>query len=190
MRKFPIIALLMTLAMAAVTSSCSLDDDNDYGLKGEQAKWFEDNVNYYLDARSLKNPDGTAYYKEINPVWDPTATVLIHWYNDTLLTRGNLVPLQTSTVDVKYRLTNIKGEPMDSSYLQTAWGDSIFRTKVTGVIDGWQIALQSIHAGDSIRLVVPYTEGYGTSKSGKIPAYSTLVFDMKLVDIPYYEIKR
>ena len=57
------------------------------------------------------------------------------------------------------------------------------------MIEGWKIALVNMRVGDSVRVVIPYKLGYGASGSGAIPPYSTLVFDMKLVDIPYYEVR-
>ena len=80
--------------------------------------------------------------------------------------------------------------PFDSSYLQTAsYGDSLFRTQPSSVIQGWTIALLDMRVGDSARVVIPYNLGYGSSGSGVIPPYSTLVFDMKLVDIPFFEVR-
>ena len=82
------------------------------------------------------------------------------------------------------------GTPRDSSYNLTAqYGDSIFRTKLTGVVSGWPIAITKMHIGDSCRVVVPHTQGYGIYDYGTIKGYSTLVFDIKLVGIPYYEAK-
>lgn len=47
----------------------------------------------------------------------------------------------------------------------------------------------NMRVGDSARIVIPYNLGYGSSNSGVIKPYSTLVFDLKLVDIPYYEVR-
>lgn len=87
-------------------------------------------------------------------------------------------------MNVKYigRLCN--DVPFDSSYLQT---DSVFQTRPDKLIQGWTIALLYMRVGDSARVVIPYTLGYGSSSQGIIPPYSTLVFDLKLVDIVDYE---
>lgn len=187
MKKFPIY-LLMAMSLSLVAVSCSLDTSEDED--DDVAAWRTANSEWYLAQKALTNPDGTPFYTEVVPAWNGTASILMHWFNDRSATAGNLMPLETSTVDVKYILHNYKGEALDSSYLQqTSAGDSIFRTKVTSVDSGWQIALQSMHVGDSVRVVLPYTEGYGSSATTSIPAYSALEFDIKLVDIPYYEVR-
>lgn len=183
MKKSPLYTLLIaTLSMLA---SCSLDDDDN---TDSVTLWANENVEWYEAQKELKNPDGTPYYTVVSPPWSPSSEILMHWFNDRALTAGNLTPLETSTVDCKYLLRLYNGVAVDSSYTNRAtYGDSLFRTKVTGVIDGWQIALQSMKAGDSVRIVMAYPEGYGASTAGIIPAYSSLQFDMKLVDIPFYE---
>ena len=111
----------------------------------------------------------------------------MHYFNDRSLTEGNLTPLSTSTVSVKYIGRLYNNEPFDSSYLAT---DSLFTTKVGDVISGWGIALQHMRVGDSVRVVIPYQQAYGATQSGSILPYSNLQFDIKLVDIPLYETKR
>ena len=115
--------------------------------------------------------------------------MLIRYLNDRSLTAGNLSPLLTSTVDVKYIGRLYTGEAFDSSYNQKANGDSIFRTSLTGLIQGWQIALVNMNVGDSVEIIIPYNMGYGGSQTGIIKPYSTLIFNLKLVDIPYYEVR-
>ncbi|MBQ3961444.1 MAG: FKBP-type peptidyl-prolyl cis-trans isomerase, partial [Muribaculaceae bacterium] len=64
------------------------------------------------------------------------------------------------------------------------------RTRLNGgIITGWAIALTRMHIGDSVRVVIPYNVGYGTSAYGNVKAYSNLQFELKLVGIPYYEAK-
>ena len=60
---------------------------------------------------------------------------------------------------------------------------------MSGVIDGWQIALMNMHVGDTVQIVVPYQSGYGSTSTGKIQPYSALRFNVRLVDIPAYEVR-
>ncbi|MCI6170555.1 MAG: FKBP-type peptidyl-prolyl cis-trans isomerase [Muribaculaceae bacterium] len=183
MKKFPMILMLCFL-VAGIMTSC-LDSDNTGDIDKD---YLEANTNFYKAQASLKNADGTDYYKVVTAAWDPTAQVLMHWFNDTAATAGNLKPLYTSIVDVKYKLTLYDGTAVDSSYTRTSPADSVFRTRInTGVIMGWPIALTRMHIGDSCRVVVPYSQGYGSTDYDLIKAGSTLVFDMKLVGIPAYE---
>ena len=124
----------------------------------------------------------------LTAAWDPSAKTLIRWHNDTMLTKGNLKPLITSTVDVKYHLSLYDGTPVDSSYVMTSPADSVYRTMLNQTVEGWMIALTRMHVGDSCTVIVPYQQGYGSTKmSDLLLPYSTLVFDVKLVDIYKYK---
>ena len=43
----------------------------------------------------------------------------------------------------------------------------------------------SMHRGDHWTVYIPHQLGYGTSASGTVPAYSTLIFDLRLVDFSH-----
>ena len=51
-----------------------------------------------------------------------------------------------------------------------------------GVVVGFGTALMHMVKGDHWRVVIPSYLGYGTTDKTSIPAYSTLVFDLALVD--------
>ncbi len=148
----------------------------------ENNKWYESMVN-------LHDSDGNPYFKRLSPSWNQSSGVLIHYFNDRSLTAGNLSPLMTSTVDVKYLGRLYNDQAFDSSYLNTAdYGDSIYRTQPYQNIEGWQIALNDMHVGDSAEVIIPYTQAYGSSGTTMIPPYTALKFYIKLVGIPAYEI--
>ena len=54
---------------------------------------------------------------------------------------------------------------------------------VSGLKEGFSTAIQHMRKGDYWRIYVPYNLGYGSAGSGKIPGYSTLIFDVTLLDI-------
>ncbi|MBR6803972.1 MAG: FKBP-type peptidyl-prolyl cis-trans isomerase, partial [Paludibacteraceae bacterium] len=55
---------------------------------------------------------------------------------------------------------------------------------VNQVIAGWVEALQLMSVGSKWRLYIPYRLGYGEHGAGSsIPPYSTLIFDVELLDI-------
>ena len=77
-----------------------------------------------------------------------------------------------------------KGNPIYTKVVPS-WDHSIYRTQVKQNIKGWIIALEQMKVGDSCRVIIPQTLGYGAQyMSSLILPYTTLVFDMKLVDIP------
>ena len=176
--------ILPIMFVACMIASCS--DDNTWE---DYEEWRQTNETWLREQQSLLDDEGNLFYQRVIPKWNKSAYILIHYFNDRKLTDGNLSPLFTSTVDVKYIGHLYNGEPFDSSYVNTTHGDSIYRTTLGDVIEGWAIALEDMRVGDSVRIVVPQAQGYGASYQGSIPPYSALEFDIKLVDIPYYEIK-
>ena len=182
MKKFPffILSLIISLAIA----SCKSDEST----WEKYADWREVNSEWLKEQEAL-TVDGNLFYEKVSPNYDQGNYVLVHWFNDREETKGNLSPFYTSTVDVKYIGRLYNDEPFDSSYNNTTYGDSIFRTKVNAVIAGWTTVLQQMHVGDSVEVIIPYQSAYGSSSSGTINPYSNLKFNIKLVNIPYWEVK-
>lgn len=178
-------SILASLLLLVFVSACS--DDNEDTWK-KYADWRELNASWLAEQEAL-TVDGQKFYQKITPNYDKGNYVLIHWFNDREATKDNPQPFYTSTVDVKYIGRLYNDEAFDSSYTNTANGDSIFRTKVNGVIAAWTAALQEMHVGDSVQIIAPYQSAYGASSSGIIKPYSNLVFNIKLVGIPYWEAK-
>ena len=92
---------------------------------------------------------------------------------------GKVSPTVRSIVSVHYRGTLIDGKEFDNSYNRNC--PEAFR--LCDVIDGWQIALQQMHAGDKWIIYIPSEMGYGSKTSGPIPAYSTLIFEVELLNV-------
>ncbi len=185
MKKLPFIFLLFT-ALCYGFVSCVNNDEDTWD---EYKQWRETNENWLLEQSQKKNTDGSNYYKRLVPKWDAASYVYIHYFNDTTLTRNNLSPKYNSTVDVKYIGHLFDGTAFDSSYLSTSPADSIFRTQLSNVIVGWTIALSDMHVGDSCEVLIPYQWAYGERNYGQIKPYSALQFNIKLVDIPFYETR-
>ncbi len=55
--------------------------------------------------------------------------------------------------------------------------------RVNEFADGFATALQHMQVGDKWEIWIPWKLGYGETKQGSIPAYTTLVFEVELVDI-------
>ena len=178
-----LLLIIGLLGAASLSLSSCLDDD----VEDKYKDWREANEKWFTQQMS-----NTSYYSTVIAPWDPNGKVLIHWYNDTMLTRNNLKPLYSSTVDLKYRGMLYDATPFDSSYLSTSPADSIARLQVgnSGLIEGWSLGLMQMHVGDSCRIVIPYNLGYGSYEQGSvIKPFSMLVFDIKLQDIYAYEVR-
>lgn len=89
-------------------------------------------------------------------------------------------PEATDTVEVHYHGTLIDGSVFDSSVER----GTPAKFPVNRVISGWTEALQLMKVGDKWRLTIPAGLAYGAqSPSPKIPANSTLVFEVELLNI-------
>lgn len=88
-------------------------------------------------------------------------------------------PARESTVRTHYHGTLIDGSVFDSSYQRGQPAEF----PVSGVIAGWTEALQLMPVGSKWRLYVPSELAYGGQSVGSIPAHSTLVFDVELLEI-------
>lgn len=61
--------------------------------------------------------------------------------------------------------------------------------KPTSLVEGFTTALMSMHRGDHWTVYIPYQLGYGEKNSGVVPAYSTLIFDLRLNDFSHPGVK-
>lgn len=185
MKKLPFIAVLLSLIVFA----CSSDDD--VNTWEEYATWRETNTAWLNEQMALLNEDGTPYYTKVVPEWNTNSFVLIHWFNDRSETEGNLSPLSTSTIDVRYQLHLYNETAVDSSNNLTAYGaKGIYRCKLNEMIPGWVAALAQMRCGDTAQIIVPYELGYNNQGSGAVLPFSTLRFNVRLEDIPYYELEQ
>ena len=80
---------------------------------------------------------------------------------------------------VNYKGTLIDGKEFDNSYTR---GEPL-SFRLDGVIPGWTEGLKNIKKGGKIQLVIPPDLAYGKTGVPGIPANSTLVFDVELLDI-------
>jgi FKBP-type peptidyl-prolyl cis-trans isomerase len=107
--------------------------------------------------------------------------------------KGTTAPTQTKIVTLKKGdgATVASGDQVLVQYKGVLWSDgkefdsswkrgtpASFQT--TGVVKGFQKALEGQTVGSQVIVVIPPAEGYGTKAQGAIPANSTLVF---VVDI-------
>lgn len=183
------------LALLPLFASCSEDD----GTVSEFTDWQQKNESYFEQqyqahsiqsdtkfvVRSWKQPSSKSL-KDIAH----TDCVLVD-----VLEKGpadeTACPLFTDSVQVHYSGRLIpsphysEGYEFDKSYLTTfdAEVDVPSEFLLSGnIVSGFSTAVQHMHRGDHWRVTVPYQLGYGVSDYNFIPGYSTLIFDIRLVD--------
>ena len=88
-------------------------------------------------------------------------------------------PKATDRVKVHYTGTLIDGKKFDSSVDR---GEPL-TFPLNQVIPGWTEGLQLMDEGSKYLLYIPYNLGYGTRDMGDIPAGSTLIFEVELLEI-------
>ena len=86
-------------------------------------------------------------------------------------------PTPKAMITVHYTGKLINGKVFD----QTQKGrPATFR--LGELITGWNTALREMPVGSRWELVIPYHLGYGSRSVGAIKAFSTLIFDITLLD--------
>jgi FKBP-type peptidyl-prolyl cis-trans isomerase len=88
-------------------------------------------------------------------------------------------PKESDIVTVHYTGTLLDGTKFDSSVDRGQPAEF----PLNGVIKGWTEGLQLMKKGGKARLIIPSNLAYGGNPGGPIPPFSTLVFDVELLDI-------
>jgi len=88
-------------------------------------------------------------------------------------------PTAASTVRVHYTGTFIDGTGFESS---VSAGQPV-EFPVSGVISGWTEALQLMPVGSKFKLYIPQDLAYGAQGREGIKPFSTLIFEVELLDI-------
>lgn len=149
-------------------------------LKGEMDEYdtWRDLNDAYVKSIDLSE------YEKVAPSWAPLNPVYMKWHNDRALTASNLVPMSTSTVEMKYELEDINGKKIENSYSRK---DSVYTSRPQQNIIGMEIALTTMHVGDSVTVIIPYASGYGNEIKTNMLPYTNLIYHLKLKSIKAYE---
>lgn len=180
-------------------ASCSENDDNNFN----SAEWKAKNEAYFEQQYQAHSVQSATSF--ILPSWPQASSKSLSEVEHTkcilvdVLEEGPVggdCPQYTDTVQVHYsgRLIPTDDYPngyiFDKSYLSTLDPDvdvpGTFGLSGT-ILEGFSTAVQHMHRGDHWRVIVPYDLGYGANDNGVIPAYSTLIFELRLVDFWYEE---
>lgn len=88
-------------------------------------------------------------------------------------------PKATDEVKVHYKGTLLDGSEFDSSYSRNQPAEF----PLNGVIRGWTEGLQLMPKGSKYKFYIPAALAYGEHGRPGIPANSTLIFEVELLDI-------
>jgi len=142
------------------------------------AFYFYNNANNQK-AAALNQEKGSAFLAE-NAKKDGVKTTASGLQYEVLQSgSGESYPTASSTVRVHYHGTLIGGTVFDSSVDR---GETI-SFPLNRVIPGWTEGVQLMKVGDKFRFYIPPNLGDGNRTACKIPAGSTLIFDVELFEI-------
>ncbi len=195
-RLSPTLRLLAVTLVAALTlTACSEEDDTIE----EYPDWENTNTAYFVDLYT----SATALIAQGNTTWkllrawslpednEIYTAVMTNYIVVEVLEEGTGAgcPLYTDNVWVHYRGRLLPSVSYPEGYIfdQSYYGEFNEQTampaafSVSALVDGFATALQNMHIGDYWRVYMPYELGYGTIATTSVPAYSTLIFEIKLV---------
>ena len=179
---------ILLLLLCAV--SCSESDDEE---ADEYGNWKVRNETFFATLEdSLSLPNATwkkikSFTKDETAVSANTSYIYVKVLE---VGSGTTSPLYTDSVRVSYSVRLIPTANSPQGYLFDSTFNGDYSVRTTGVLDspgsslteGFSTALQNMHVGDRWLVYVPYQLGYGATDYGNAPAYSTLIFDLTLVD--------
>lgn len=116
------------------------------------------------------------------PSPSPIATQTPAQFSATDITVGTGESVKAGDkIVVNYKGTLLDGTVFDSSYDR---GTPFSFTLGAGeVIEGWDKGFDGMKIGGKRKLVIPPQMGYGAQAVGSIPANSTLIFEVELLEV-------
>jgi len=191
-------ALFTALTATVIISFSSCKETKEFD---DHANWQQRNADFFADiASGYSNdmPESAAKgdrFRLLSFRLDPSQS----WGNSSYIYcevlekgTGTVVPYYTDSVRFNYRVRLIptdyypEGQVVDQSFKTATLNPSVnipASFAVSSTIEGVITALMHMHCGDYWKLYIPSGMGYGTSATGAIPGYSTLIFEINLTEI-------
>ena len=198
MKYIKLISLLLITTLGSLFASCEETAEVDEYANWEERKIeFIDSIAKVAQANADGNWMRVLSFKLTDK--DMEGNVVEHDVDDYVYCHietkgtGTVHPLFTDTVSVNYRgrliptLSFPEGKIFDQSY-KGALNPEVnvpSNFNVNGVVIGWSSVLQQMVTGDTWRVYIPASLGYGSKKQTDIPAHSALIFDINLVKITH-----
>ncbi|MBR1415914.1 MAG: FKBP-type peptidyl-prolyl cis-trans isomerase [Prevotella sp.] len=182
----------MCLLFLSFTLACSEED----ATEDEYANWQERNEAFFASLQDSLQRNPAQWQRFKNYSFDETVETMgpsSDYIYVKVISSGaeTTSPAFTDSVRVIYqgRLIPTASYPEGKIFEGTVYGQFSPATSATAkqlvsrMIEGYATALQHMHRGDYWRVYIPSELGYGSTGSGSsIPAYSTIIFDLMLID--------
>jgi len=195
MKKYILLSLLFTQCLLLFTSCDETEEVNKYADWRNRNEAFIDSLKSVYDAKSDPELIQIIPYAEKNyPIYAKKLKTVTSGetplYTDSVYTyyRGMLINeavFGAATTPHYYTKLYQSLDVFDKNFEGEEPNAFESPTKffVNGVVAGWREVLQRMKVGERWEVYIPWQQGYGSSVSGTIPAYSTLIFDVNLVSI-------
>lgn len=189
MKIFNIKNLLVLLAAMLTFASCDETDE-----AGDFDNWKNRNIAFIDSIANVARTNADGSWKTFLAYG---LVDTIQWNNEYYVYckviesgNGTVHPHYNDTVSVNYRgrLIPTKSYPEGLIFDQSYKGELDPEVNVPAVLNlagcvrGWTTAMTEMVIGDKWLVYIPYELGYGNSAQSAVPAYSTLIFDMNLVN--------
>lgn len=193
-------ALSIVLPLGMMMGSLCFTSCEETAEVDEYANWQARNTEYIDSIAAIAEANTDGKWKKILSFklnetsidstateWDNSCYIYCHIESEGTGTKS---PVFSDTVLVNYRGSLIpttsypQGKVFDQSYLGELNHETNKPKKFScgGIIVGWSTALQQMKKGDVWKVYIPAKLGYGSSSQSNIPAHSTLIFTINLVD--------
>ena len=164
--------------------SAAIENDTTLFTQDAGETYFRAKQQYNKEAKQEKlygaNRDAGRKFLEENAKRDSVVTLPCGLQYQVLVKGEGEVPQATDRVKVNYEGRLIDGTVFDAS---ARHGDEPAEFTPQQVIKGWTEALTMMPVGSKWRLFIPSDLAYGDRDAGQIKPYSTLIFDVELVEI-------
>ena len=193
MKYHKLISLLFIATLGSLFASCE-----ETAAVDEYANWQERNTEFIRSIAEVAKTNQDGKWKRILSYKldsiDVNGNYVEHDVEDYvychIVEQGNGTEHPLSSVSANYRGRLIptesysEGKIFDESYkgaLNPETNKPV-EFELSGVIAGWQTVLVHMTQGDIWRIYIPSGLGYGSTDKTDIPAHSTLIFEINLVD--------
>ncbi|MCW3075409.1 MAG: Peptidylprolyl isomerase [Bacteroidetes bacterium] len=144
-------------------------------LEANQKKQMAEQQAMAQEMEGKETPARDKYLADNKITAKPTASGL--YYIEVKKGTG-VSPKETDIVKVHYT-----GKLLDGTVFDSSTGKDPIEFPLNAVIKGWTEGLQLMKKGGKANFIIPSSIGYGPQGGGPIPPYSTLVFEVELLDV-------